>query len=177
MKPDIRFFCLTLPGTAAPQLGFDYVQALLSAQHRVRIMAIGTTWFDEPPWCDVAEHFTTELQSDFVNMVCVPPNFPLGASIKVEDVIAPENLPGYIHPEGESSMSPNEVIYDPPTALGGLYTVGVKNIACTRPVPTPTDREIQNLKQYDEIWVPFEMDAEIFTELGLSVSRKGPSDL
>ncbi len=101
----------------------------------------------------------------YANVVCAPPNFLMGTRIiKGRDGLSPDS-PG----------AEGEIAYEPATALSGLFTVGVPNIAITMPRPKPPEpSEIRALARYDAVISPTEADAEALRALGVPASCVPP---
>ena len=157
-RPRVRFYCLALPSDG-PQLGFDYLEAIERTNLGVRACPIGPAFLMAGPWPRLSHLFMGEplgLRDRFVNVVCAPPGLSLGFAMTARDVAPPPDLPGVMKPVEREEA----IVYQPKTALSGLYTVGVKNVAITMPKPAPPDDpERQALLQYDFVLCPSAADA------------------
>ncbi len=174
----IRYFCLMLPNGGAG-LGYAYLEALDQTGLGVRACPIGPAYLGADPWTKVTHLlFVGQVARQYINIVCAPPNLLMGTRLRATDVKPPNRLPaaGEETAPFEFSASPTlatvspaaETVYEPQTALGGLYTVGVPNIAITLPRPKPPeDHEVRALAQYDAILCPTDADAASLRHLGL----------
>lgn len=179
-EASIRYFCLMLPNGGAG-LGYAYLEAFDQTGLGVKACPIGMAYLAADPWPKYAPLiFVGQTAPQFVNVVCSPPNLLMGTRLRAVDVKPPSRLPA----AGEETApfelsaaptlapfqgtSPPEVVYEPQTALSGLYTVGVPNIAITLPKPKPPeDHEVRALAQYDAILCPTDADAAALRHLGL----------
>lgn len=177
----IRFFCLVVPGGG---LGFDYLEALAKTSLGVVANPIGAAYFATAPWSTASHLFMPrELVKSYVNVVAAPPGYLMGRSLRATDVKAPPRLPGAgeeTRPFAASAPQagdPNaELVYEPQTALSGLYTVGVPNIAITMPRPRPPeDHEVRALCQYDAVISPTSEDAAALRHLGITAFSVSPN--
>lgn len=184
----IRYFCLVLPNGGA-QLGYDYLDALDRTGLGVAAQPIGPAFFMVEPWIKLNHLFAAStIAPRYVNVVCAPPNLLMGKRLQVTDVKAPGRLPA----PGEETrpfalsatpravrQTPGQVeedaVYEPQTALGGLFTVGVPNIAITMPRPKPPDEaEVRALNQYDAVIAPSSEDAAALRHLGIDAFHLPP---
>jgi hypothetical protein len=155
------------------QLGFDYLEALSKTGLGVAACPIGPAYLNAEPWSKVTQLFTPHpVAKDYVNIVVAPPNLFMGMRLRAVDVTPPSHLPfpgEEIAPAVPQRIDPSsEVIYEPQTALSGLYTIGVPNIAVTLAWPKPPeDHEIRALAQYDAVFAPTAEDALALRALGV----------
>jgi hypothetical protein len=155
MKAPLRLHVLAVPGLG-PQLGFEVMVALRQAGLDLRVLSIGPAFLAYPPWRDHYELFQTELAERYVNIVCAPPGLFLGNPMRASEQ------------HDRSKIQTTDRIYQPPTALSGLFTVGVPNIAITLPRPRPPDlQELAVLKTYDVVLCPDSAMTVELLELGL----------
>ena len=165
--PRIRFHCLVNPGPG-PHLGFDHLAAIDSTGIGVRAVPIGLAILTADPWSALEHCFRGPPPDDgeYVNIVCAPPRYSLGTQA-TRAAIAPPTVvpPGMRVPALPGDE--DEIVYRPMTALAGLYTVGVPNIAITMPQPKPTDDEIGALGRYDRVFTPNAEAARRLGELGI----------
>jgi hypothetical protein len=154
-------------------LGFDYLDAFDKTALGVLACPIGMAYFAAEPWSDVGRLFMGRPAARYVNVVCAPPNLLMGQRLRASD--AP-----VLGSDGEVRAIPSgkteSIIYEPQTALAGLYTVGVPNVAITmaRPRP-PEDHEIRALAQYDAVLCPSSSGTEELQRLGV-VAMHVPAD-
>jgi hypothetical protein len=175
MDAAIRYFCLVLPNGGA-SLGYDYLEAFDKTELGVRACPIGPAFLMSEPWIKLNHLFHIgQIAKSYVNVVCAPPNLLMGTRLRVTDVKAPSRLPSpgeETKPFALSAPIPGaaseDVVYEPQTALGGLFTVGVPNIAITMPRPKPPDEdEVRALCQYDAVLAPTADDASTLRHLGI----------
>lgn len=172
-EPCVRFYCLALPSDG-PQLGFDYLEALDHTDFGVRACPIGPAYLMAGDWPRLLHLFTgpplggrdTEGNLvEFVNVVCAPPGLSLGFAMTARQVAGPR----------DAAAAPDDVVYQPKTALAGLYTIGVKNIAITMPRPAlPDEAECAALALYDFVLCPTSEDAEMLGTLGVPALHVPP---
>jgi hypothetical protein len=174
----VRFFCLMLPNGGAG-LGYAYLEAFDQTGLGVKACPIGPAYLGADPWPKYAHLiFIGQVARSFVNVVVAPPNLLMGTRLRATDVKPPNHLPTAGEETAPFALSAGtpatpaaaaeEVVYEPQTALGGLYTVGVPNIAITLPRPKPPeDHEVRALAQYDAILCPTDADATALRHLGL----------
>lgn len=163
----VRYHCLAVPGDA-PTLGFDVLAALRRAGISVRALSIGPAFLAWPPWNEHLEVFQAELAPRFVNVVCAPPGLWLGSPMRASEDHGKK-----------SEILASDRIYRPPTALTGLHTVGVPNVAVTMPKPRPPDdHELVALRLYDRILCPSTDGTAELRALGLeNVERALPTEV
>jgi hypothetical protein len=153
----IRFFCPVAPG-ALGDLPFAYLEALHGTGRALRAQSIGMAAFDaERRWYRLAHLFATPMWSPFVNVVCARPGLMLGTAMPVS-ALAPTRdsdtqaaLGALERALGGPITERERLIYQPKTALVGLYTVGVKNVAITSAAPDPSALELEALARYDAV--------------------------
>ena len=147
-----------------PFLGFNYLEAMVSAGRDVRACPIGPAYVAYPPWAAYLKFFTGQQPvGRFVNVVCAPLRYAMGQPLTGVDVGGLKADPG--------------VVYQPQTAISGLHTPGVVNVAVTLPVDAwdEIDSEIQALHKYDLIVCPSDEHAIKFREIGVSAICVPPS--
>ena len=159
----VRFFCLVLP-PGHEQTGYEYLDALDRSGKRVVACPIGMAYFTSAPWSGITRLFSGLTAPRFVNVVCAPPGLVMGARMRAADVKPPLDPSGVAWRKELSQ----EVVYEPSTALSGLYTVGVPNVAITTLGTKPLESsEIRALAQYDAVFTPSGNDAEALRALGI----------
>jgi hypothetical protein len=180
----IRYFCVVAHGPVG-DLSREYLAELQGCGRPVRAIPIGPACPEG--WGPLARLFVTDLSEPFVNIVCAPPGFLMGGRMSSRDMIPgtgvdPRELDvqdvGKVLAElAHIKVEPGrEVIYEPQTALGGIYTVGCKNVAITGIVPRgPDPKEVFALQRYDAIIAPTRADTEGLRALGLDAVHM-PSD-
>jgi hypothetical protein len=161
----LRYFCVVAPG-AAGDMGHAYLQALVATGIRVRALPIGgaAAMNAERRWYELGKLFTTPM-APFVNIVCAPPGLQLGTRtpmtamggtrdlVKQEGrttdvMVFPPELRELLGPQKDAS----DIVYEPQTALAGLYTVGCKNVAIVYG-GAPDAVELEVLGNYDLVIV------------------------
>jgi hypothetical protein len=163
----LRYFCMALPG-AGRSAGFEYLEALSQTGYGVKACAIGPAFLMSGPWPALMSLFTgpEQVAKRFVNIVCAAPGLLMGQALRAVDVKPPAG-PG-LPSVGSVSQNTDEVIYRPQTALSGLYTVGVPNVAITAAHPIlPDEHEVTALSKYDAILTITDEDARTLKHLGL----------
>lgn len=170
--PRIRFYCLALPGDA-PQLGFDYLEALHQAGLAVKACPIGPM-FLHGRWPELMHLFVGADMPDgrYVNVVCAPIGLPLGyASTRAASGPPIGVVPGV-------ATRDRDVVYAPQTALAGLYTVGAPNVALVMaPRAEPPGGELQALTRYQRVCAPTESEATKLHALGVAADAIPPQSL
>lgn len=147
-KAKVRYHCLAAPAPPGNHLGFDVLLALHQAGIAVRALSIGPAFLMHPPWNALYKLFEAELDENYVNIVCAPPNLSLGAPMRAHEVAAPQDV-------RFARATDSNPVYRPQTALAGLHTVGVPNIAITLPRPKPpSPAEITILNHYNVVLCP-----------------------
>ncbi len=162
----IRFWCI--PDGSAALEPVIYLRSLLETGLGVRAVSItGLTFFvgkkheDAGPWARFATAFTAPVARRYINVVCAPIGYIMGGRM------APKT-----RAQGDPIDS-SEFIATPKSALSGLYTVGVPNVAITTPPAGDTEMPEmcgQALKQYDSVLSPTPADAERLRELGVHLA-------
>lgn len=167
----LRYFCMVMP-TGGPSLGFDYLEALHLTGLGVKACPIGPAFLMSGPWPALMNLFVGpgQVAKAFVNVVCAPPDLLMGQALREVDVKPPSGAGPLT---GEKARE--EVVYKPQTAISGLFTVGVPNIAITaaRPRP-PSEHEITALLKYDAVITPSETDAMVLKGLGVVAIHMPP---
>lgn len=154
----IRYFCqLTLEDAPLPSVA--YLAALAKAGWGVRALSIFGMPAPVGPWAPYAALFATPMAPAYLNVVCALPGMPMGAPRKASELAGAMRGPGGLtHAAGK-----DEVVYLPQTALAGLFTVGVPNVAITVPPPRDSisDEEWRTLERYDLVLTLTETMAEL----------------
>lgn len=123
-EASIRYACLTSPGMDAG-IAFRYLKAIDDTGLGVRIMPVGLALFDRLPWSEMPHVFTASISDPFINVVCVPLRVTLGAPASAEQFALPdEDQDLAIAGDGLGEGS-----YEPETAIKGLHTDNVFNVA------------------------------------------------
>lgn len=166
MPAIVRYFCPPMASPAS-KMAFDYLKAINQTGVGVRATALGLAAFT-PPWDTVAELFNNTLENRYTNIVCSPMGLVMGQTMRSSDV-APPSDPGA-----------DDIIYTPPPTFVGLMTVGVSNIAITKPpVGDGVDKQFQEeltaLDKYDVVLCPTQQDVDGFKKLGID-ARFCPPD-
>lgn len=160
---EIRFFCLVLP-TKGPSLGFDYLQAFQRTGREILACAIGQGYLMAEPWNSLTHLFQGQTAPHFVNVACAPLNFLMGTRL----ARTPDG--------GLTPGATGDAVYEPATALSGLYTAGVPNIAITLPRGQPPEpSEIRALQKYDAVLCPTEGDSIALAAMGVVCMHLPPS--
>jgi hypothetical protein len=156
----IRFACVTMPSVDRGGITFPYLKAIEGTGLGVRIMPIGMARFDTAPWSGVSHLFLTALKTRYINVVCVEPGVMLGAAVSAAQFSAPGN--------GDAAA------YDPPTAISGLFTVGIPNVAILSGKGMPEAKELESLKHYTAVVCPTPEGANALTNLGINTFTVEP---
>ena len=157
----IRFACVTIPSMDPEGIAFSYLKAIEGTGLGVRIMPIGVMHFGIPPWNAVPHLFLTALKTRYINVVCAEPGLRLGAAISAAQFSVPGNG--------------DEAAYEPPTALSGLFTVGIPNVAILSGKTLPEGKELESLKHYTAVVCPGDEGAGALAKAGVrSVVRIPP---
>jgi len=154
----IRMFLPVLPGTAG-DIPFSYLTALRQLSLPVRALPIGTTaaLTVEKRWYDISDSFTVPMSIPFINVVCAPAGLLMGVRMPIRKSLASdEGVPAELRQlvggaARRARSSDGDVVYEPPTALTGLWTVGVKNIAIIYGNGKLEERELAMLAKYDRV--------------------------
>jgi hypothetical protein len=153
----IRFACVTVPSMDTGGITFPYLKAIEDTGLGVRIMPIGMARFDAPPWNQVPHLFTAALKERYINVVCVEPGVTLGAAVSTAQFGNPK--------------AGDEEAYAPPTAISGLFTVGIPNIAILSGATLPEGKELEALGRYTAVVCPttkesLDLDLALYQTLG-----------
>jgi len=180
----IRYFCSVAPG-AAGDIAHGYLQALSSLGRPFRAQSIGMAAFDcERRWWRVSALFQTPVRTPYVNIVCARLGLKLGHAMPLGRLGPSEHLPDGSEAAGSDALDalerqiggklkPAELVYQPESALVGLYTVGCVNIAITFDVGHASPRELEALSKYDAIITPFVLDrADLESVMTLLTGRR-----
>jgi hypothetical protein len=162
--PSVRYHCFTA-ATVEPILGLDYLLALAECS-RLQACPIGPAFLSLAPWSAVSQHFIAPAADRYINIVCAPPDLAMGSPVD-RRAVAPQHIPG-------GQIVDSETIYTPSTALSGLFTVGVPNIAITLGLVEPSEPEKNALGRYDLVITPTDTDAEILAGWGVKVAVVPP---
>jgi hypothetical protein len=188
----IRYFCLVARGEAG-DTAYAYLEALANVGRKLRAQPIGMAAFDcERRWWRAAHLFATSMTHTYVNVVCARPGLMLGTRMPVSALAAtavakvPDGEGGTVVSDAQEPLSaleraiggkiaPVDIVYQPETALVGLYTVGCTNVAITAPHPAPTQGELMALARYDRVITSSDGDRQaiitMLMELGLRHDR------
>ena len=180
----LRFFCCVVPGPPG-EVPRRYLKALIATGIPTLTVPIGMAFMGTagPQWQKLSGTFTTALEEPYVNIVCAPPGLLMGSPIRASDMqISPAEraelvCDGLAVPPAPSAVGDDasELIYTPQTALAGLYTVGVPNIAITDTRPKPPDaNEIRALAQYDRVVGPNRSDRDALVDVGVAAEWLPP---
>lgn len=161
----IRYACVTIPGMDQEKISVAYLQALDETGLGVRLMPIGMVTAWSPPWNDYPHVFTSALKTRYINVVCVPPGVPLGAPVSPAQ---------FGH--GRSTGQEQVAAYEPDSALVGLFTVGIPNVAIIAGESECTDKEVESLKHYNAVVCPTEKGTENMRALGVKNAICIPPD-
>lgn len=169
----IRYFCqLTLEDAPLPSIA--YLAALAQTTWGVRALSIFGMPAPVGPWAPYAALFATPVAPVYLNVVCALPGMPMGTPRKASELAGSMRGPGGLtHAAGK-----DDVVYLPQTALAGLFTVGVKNVAITVPPPRDSisDEEWRALERYDLVVTPTETMAELLeTDHGVKAVAVEPA--
>ena len=172
-----RYFCAVEPGCPWSVVAHQYAEALREAGLSVRLIAIGGSYLMEPskldgpegrahadgfaPWRRLAPLFGTPIGADdtVVNVVCAPAGMLLGPQKTLDD---------------------GQVVYEPKTALSGLHTPGMKNVAITGCVPGGPEfdhDEAGALKRYELVACPSCDDMHDLRAFGVNTAFWPPDEL
>jgi hypothetical protein len=184
----VRFFAQISPVTDPwGSIASKYLKTLTGYGLTVRVVPIGPFFlsaFHRPDFAHWEEHltcFTGELDQKYVNIVCAPTGLSLGPQLSVEQLAprAPMGVEG--NPMGghhtQRPDGPQGVVYEPETAITGLWVKGQQNIAITGTRPTaPSDAELNKLREYDLVVAPTPEEAADLHGQGVSVSVVSPGE-
>jgi hypothetical protein len=123
------------------ELAFSYLEAIIGTGLGVRVMPVGVVAMWLAPWNKVPQVFMSALKVRFINVVCVPAGITMGAAISVAQF-------------GNESASQEQVAYEPPTAIHGLYTVGIPNVIIMSGEEELKPKDIEVLKLYSAVICP-----------------------
>lgn len=169
----VRYFCqLTLEDAPLPAVA--YLGALANTPWGVRALSIFGMPSPVGPWEPLARLFATPMASQYLNVVCALPGMPMGAPKRASE------MGGGMGPRGFEPRASNDIVYRPQTALIGLFTAGVKNVAITVPPPKDSisDEEWQALARYDLVVTLDETMAELLgTDHGVRAVAAPPERL
>jgi hypothetical protein len=201
----VRFFCVVSPATDGwswSDLGYRYLMGLRKRKLPVRAVSIGAAFFNPSAtdvvwrhWARASDLFTTPIAADYVNIVCCPPNLPLGRAIQRgafakapaererdgDAVIVREGigaLQSLVARDAARLAQPDACAYVPATALERLWTAGRVNVAITGARPgTPTESERAALANYELVVAPTDPDACRLRAIGVQASVYSPARL
>ena len=165
-----------LPGsTYWPGISYYYLCAFREEGLCVRAMSVsGGVWLqagnpDYDHWREVRDVFATPVRASdrIVNIVCAPLGLPLGAPRSGRDMKRGAIADG---------IGPAEKLYRPATALAGLYTEGVRNIAITgmQRGQYPHEGETDVLAEYDIVCAPRPCDERELQRLNVRCGYWAP---
>ena len=143
-------------------IAFPYLKSIEATGLGVRITPIGIMHFGLEPWNHVVELFVTPVEDRYINVVCAPPRLYLGGAMTKQQLAEP---PGSV-PKNEPSVDRSGVVYKPTTALDGLLTRGMRNVAILtiQNGLLPLEIEVEKLKQYDAVICPKDEDQQILQD-------------
>jgi len=180
MAAIVRFFCSVGPSNASvkpwwPDISFEYLSALTQAGIMVRALPIGATYLQFPRtpewdhWRTLQSVFYEPLAEQYVNVVCCQPGVEMGKKMREGDFF----------PGAEHSKKHNDVVYEPQTAIEGLWTAGMRNVAITnaRPDDPPSRDEVETLKKYDAVLCPYGLDTLVLRSVGVIADHCPPFNL
>jgi hypothetical protein len=171
----IRYFCLVAGGPVG-DLGYAYLTALRTTGVPLRAIPIGGATFGvEKRWTDVSTLFAVPMTLPYLNVVCATAGMPMGTRAVSSSFSSSNDLPAELRRVLGPHAVREAVIYEPKTALEGLFTVGCKNIAILRALPLPAAREITALLQYDLVLCPTAQDVAELAALGIVATHMPPS--
>jgi hypothetical protein len=117
--------------------------------------------------------FTTTLDEPYINVVCAPPNFMLGSAVRVRDCAPGTGVDAQMttHIRIDAADEDEEIVYEPQSALCGLFTVGCANVAITGVHPMPSHpHELECLRRYSRVITPAPAEAAALRHLGVEAS-------
>ena len=131
-------------------IAFSYLKAIDDTGLGVRIMPVGLALFDRLPWSEMPHVFTASISEPFINVVCVPQGVTLGA---------PADAKQFALPDGDQDLAiagdgPGEGNYKPETAIIGLYTDNVFNVAIVDWEGEVDQAELYTLCRYSRVICP-----------------------
>ncbi len=184
MWKTLRFFCCVAPGPVG-EVPLRYLEALVGTGIPTLTAPIGLAFMGVmgPRWQALSHTFTTELVEPYVNIVCAPPGLLMGSPIRASDMQMSASERAELISDGlalppapaEHGEDADEIVYVPHTALAGLYTVGVPNIAITDTRPKPPDaNEIRALAQYNRVVCSNTKDVVALRALGVDADKREP---
>ncbi len=148
----VRFFCVVGPtGLPIADTGHAFLRALVDQHIKVRALPIGAAggFVTERRWYLLGSAFTQMMSIPYVNVVCANANTPMGDRAAASTFSKSDDLP----PELKAALGPMadsksaDVEYVPQTVFGGLFTVGVPNVAIVSDLPS--EAELYVLGRYD----------------------------
>lgn len=157
----IRYACVTAEGMDVDSgaLTLPYLRAFMGTQLGVRVMPIGMVAMWHDPWNKVPQVFTSALKTRFINVVCVPPGLKMGGKVSVGQF---------------GSDRGSQTAYEPPTAIPGLLTVGIPNVAILTGDKDLQQKEVDSLKLYTEVLCPTKHGADTLIEQGVKAIQVPP---
>jgi len=170
----LRYFCLV----AGPvgDLGYAYMMALRTTGIRLRAIPIGGAVFGaDERWTKQSELFAIPMEIPYVNVVCAAAGVTMGTRTVASSFSNARDLPAELQRVLGPQAERPAVVYEPKTALEGLYTVGCRNVAILRALPLPDAREVKALMQYDRVLCPNASDCEALAQLGITATQMPPS--
>ena len=168
-----------------PDLGYKYLRAIMQAGYDVRAIPIGFAHFqvlNEKPWKHwkkVYEAFASSRATTAgVNIVCAPLGFTMGRTVRLKD-LAPQSIdgvPGFL--TANNTSDPEQVVYEPSTAIAGLWTEGFRNVAITGTVASDvTASDLEASRRYDLVLTPTQREVEQLKRLGVSAQSCTPREV
>lgn len=159
-------------------IAFSYLKAIDATGLGVRIMPIGLALFDRPPWSEMPQVFTASISEPFINVVCVPLGVTLGAPVSaakfVEDNL--EDSEAALAPESMRIEVPVNVEggYVPETAIKGLHTDNVFNVAIVDGISPPSEEDAFALCRYSRVICPTHEGTTVLCKQGVPAATIPP---
>jgi len=178
METAYRFLCFVGADDGLQDVwsrrSYEYLSAIRDAGLLVRAISVGAARLESrrgsgPAWSNVADAFTYQALAGSlrVNVVCAPLGMYLGAPKKTTSI------------DAETGGRVEQTGYDPSTAIRGLWTEGMINVAITGG-ETQSRSEIECLRSHYDLVLCAEADdveylarqgipdAELVTYLGIA---------
>lgn len=168
----LRLFCQVQPG-AAGDGAYRWLMASYGTGMSTRAIPIGASSLTaDRRWYEVASLFMTPIQTPFVNVVHAPCGLMMGGRMEMSSSLVdmPMALQKAIG-DRPKRATPGKAVYEPQTALAGLYTVGCVNVAILASAAGIDDRETRALRRYDSVICEDESDAEMLRSRSIKVTQ------
>ncbi len=167
----VRYFCVVGPtGLQVSDLGFSYLQEMVSQHVRVRALPIGASgaFCSERRWYMLGDAFTRPMSLPFINVVCARCGDTLGTRMPAARFARADAVP----PELREVLGPiaerTAIEYEPQTVIAGLFTINVKNVAII--TGAPDEHETVALRAYDAVICAQPRAAEVLAACGVKVT-------